>query len=69
MFVIDESIPNRKFTRAFEMENTPFGVQPEFYELETLTNDPSKINMQTTYRSVVRRDQMPELTFSLKPRT
>ena len=28
--VIHELIPNRKITRTFEMENTPFGVQLEF---------------------------------------
>lgn len=30
--------PNRKITGTFEMENTPFGVQLEFYESEPLTN-------------------------------
>ena len=28
--VIHEFSPNRKITRTFEMENTPFGVQLEF---------------------------------------
>src|SRR6266576_2030507 len=29
--VIHEFVPNKKITRTFEMENTPFGVQLEFY--------------------------------------
>src|ERR1700749_1937788 len=31
---IHELIPNKKIVRTFEMENTPFGVQLEFYEFE-----------------------------------
>src|SRR5215471_14477709 len=30
--VIHEFIPNKKIVRTFEMENTPFGVQLEFYD-------------------------------------
>src|SRR5215471_8304933 len=37
--VIHEFVPNRKITRTFEMENTPFGVQLEVYEFEQLTDD------------------------------
>src|SRR5512135_1468646 len=32
--VIHEFNPNRKITRTFEMENTPFGVQLEVCEFE-----------------------------------
>jgi uncharacterized protein YdeI (YjbR/CyaY-like superfamily) len=46
------------------MENTPFGVQLEFYELEKLTDDTSKLNMQLVYRSVALRDQMLKLPFA-----
>src|SRR5450631_4379305 len=35
--VIHEFYPNRKITRTFEMENTPFAVQLEFLEFERLT--------------------------------
>src|SRR5215467_660845 len=31
---IHEFSPNKKITRTFEMENTPFGVQLEVYEFE-----------------------------------
>ena len=39
--VIHEFVPNRKITRTFEMENTPFPVQLEFFEFEKLTDDTS----------------------------
>jgi uncharacterized protein YndB with AHSA1/START domain len=56
--VIHEFSPNRKITRTFEMENTPFGVQLEFYEFEQLTDDTSKLNMHVIYESVTHRDQV-----------
>src|SRR6476660_1538477 len=62
--VIHEFIPNRKITRTFEMENTPFGVQLEVYEFEQLTEDTSKLNMHVIYESVEQRDQVLQLPFS-----
>src|SRR3954469_7443431 len=61
--VIHEFSPNRKITRTFEMENTPFGVQLEFLEFEKLTDDTSKLNMLIVYKSVAHRDQMLQLPF------
>jgi uncharacterized protein YndB with AHSA1/START domain len=43
--VIHEFVPNRKITRTFEMENTPFPIQLEFLEFEKLTEETSKLNM------------------------
>jgi uncharacterized protein YndB with AHSA1/START domain len=62
--VIHEFIPNRKITRTFEMDNTPFGVQLEFLEFEKLTDETSKLNMHVVYRSVALRDQMLQLPFA-----
>ncbi|GAA3945374.1 ATPase [Chitinophaga oryziterrae] len=62
--VIHEFIPNRKITRTFEMENTPFGVQLEFLEFEQLTEDRSRLNMHVVYRSVAVRDQVLQLPFA-----
>jgi len=62
--VIHEFSPNQKITRTFEMENTPFGVQLEFYEFEKLTDDTSKLNMHVIYESVPQRDQMLQLPFA-----
>jgi uncharacterized protein YndB with AHSA1/START domain len=62
--VIHEFIPERKITRTFEMENTPFGVQLEVYEFEQLTNDTSKLNMHVIYESVEQRDQVLKLPFA-----
>ena len=62
--VIHEFSPNRKITRTFEMENTPFGVQLEFLEFAKLTDDTSKLNMHIVYRSVAYRDQMLLMPFA-----
>ena len=62
--VIHEFIPNRKITRTFEMENTPFGVQLEVYDFEKLTDDRSKLTMHVIYESVAQRDQVLKLPFA-----
>ncbi len=62
--VIHEFVPNRKITRTFEMENTPFGVQLEVYEFEQLPDDTSKLNMHVIYESVAQRDQVLKLPFA-----
>ena len=62
--VIHEFSPNRKITRTFEMENTPFAVQLEFLEFEKLTDDTSKLTMHVIYRSVALRDEMLKLPFA-----
>jgi uncharacterized protein YndB with AHSA1/START domain len=58
---IHEFIPNKKITRTFEMENTPFGVQLEVYDFEGLGDDRSKLNMHVVYESVAQRDQIIKL--------
>jgi uncharacterized protein YndB with AHSA1/START domain len=62
--VIHEFSPNRKITRTFEMENSPFDVQLEFLEFEELTADTSKLTIHVVYRSVAHRDQMLKLPFA-----
>ncbi|MGN6647573.1 MAG: SRPBCC family protein [Cytophaga sp.] len=61
---IHEFMPDKKITRTFEMENTPFPVQLEFLEFEKLTADTSKLTMQIVYRSNADRDQMLKLPFA-----
>jgi uncharacterized protein YndB with AHSA1/START domain len=61
---IHEFIPNKKITRTFEMENTPFGVQLEFLEFTSLTDDTSKLTMHVVYRSAAIRDQILQLPFA-----
>ena len=62
--VIHEFVPNRKITRTFEMENTPFDAQLEFLEFEQATDDTSKLTMHIVYRSVALRDEMLQLPFA-----
>ncbi|CAN5623048.1 SRPBCC family protein [soil metagenome] len=61
---IHEFIPEKRITRTFEMENTPFGVQLEFLEFEALTSDTSKLTMHVIYKSVALRDQILQLPFA-----
>ncbi|MEO8861233.1 MAG: SRPBCC domain-containing protein [Ginsengibacter sp.] len=62
--VIHEFMANRKITRTFEMEHTPFGVQLEILEFEKLTDNTSKLNMHVIYESVAQRDQLLKLPFA-----
>lgn len=62
--VIHEFSPNRKITRTFEMENTPFSVWLEYLEFEKLNDDNSKLNMHVIYESVAQRDQVLALPFA-----
>jgi uncharacterized protein YndB with AHSA1/START domain len=62
--VIHEFVPEQKITRTFEMENTHFGIQLEFFEFEKLTDDTSKLTMHIVYKSVAHRDQMLKLPFA-----
>ncbi|HTF30188.1 MAG TPA: SRPBCC domain-containing protein [Flavitalea sp.] len=55
---IHEFIPNKKITRTFEIENTPFPVQLEYLEFEKLTDDTSKLNMHIVFKSVEFRNQL-----------
>lgn len=62
--VIHEFSLNRKITRTFEMENSPFGVQLEFLEFERVTDDTSRLRMHIVFRSAALRDQMLQLPFA-----
>ncbi|MDP4221247.1 MAG: SRPBCC domain-containing protein [Bacteroidota bacterium] len=62
--VIHEFDPNRKITRTFEMENTPYGVQLEILEFETLTENTSKLKMHVIYESAAQRDSVLKLPFA-----
>ena len=62
--VIHEFVQDRRITRTFEMENTPFQVQLEFLEFEALTEDTCKLNMHIVFRSVALRDQLLKLPFA-----
>lgn len=60
---IHEFVPEKKITRTFEMENTPFPVQLEFLEFESLTEDTSRLVMHVIYKSGAHRDQMLQMPF------
>jgi uncharacterized protein YndB with AHSA1/START domain len=62
--VIHEFIPEKKITRTFEMEGTPFGVQLEIYTFERRSGNKSKLHMHVIYESVAQRDQVLQLPFA-----
>ncbi|MGZ5220304.1 MAG: SRPBCC domain-containing protein [Chitinophagaceae bacterium] len=62
--VIHEFSPNRKITRTFEMENTPFDAWLEYLVFEKLTEDNSKLTMHVVYKSVAIRDQLLQMPFA-----
>lgn len=61
---IHHFVPGKKITRTFEMENTPYGVQLEFLEFESLGAEKSRLVMHVIYRSVAVRDQILQLPFA-----
>jgi len=61
---IHEFSPNERITRTFEMENTPFPIQLEFLEFESLTDSTSKLSMHVVYKSAEHRDELLKLPFA-----
>ena len=61
---IHEFVPNKKITRTFEMENSPFPVQLEYLEFEKLTDDTSKLTMHIVFKSVEFRNQLLQMPFA-----
>lgn len=57
-------VPNEKITRTFEMSGAPFDVQLEFLEFERLTDDTSKLTMQSIFRTGAQRDQLLKMPFA-----
>ena len=62
--VIHDFLPNKKITRTFQMENTPFEAQLEFLDFESEGEQKSKLTMHIVYRTVALRDQMLALPFA-----
>jgi len=62
--VIHEFVLNKKITRTFEMENTPFPVQLEYLEFEKVTDTTSKLSMQLVFKSIEFRDQLLKMPFA-----
>lgn len=62
--VIHDLVPNQRITRTFEMEQTPFGVQLEFYTFESIGDDASNLKMHVIYESVAQRDQILQMPFA-----
>jgi uncharacterized protein YndB with AHSA1/START domain len=61
---IHEFVPNKKITRTFEIENSPFQVQLEYLEFEKLTDATSKLTMQIVFKSVELRNNLLQMPFA-----
>jgi uncharacterized protein YndB with AHSA1/START domain len=61
---IHEVVADQKIVRTFQMENTPFPAQIEFLQFDKVTENTSKITIQTIYQSVDFRDQHLKLPFA-----
>lgn len=61
---IHEVVPNERITRTFQMEGTPFPVQLEFLEFESIDADNSKLTMHIVYKSGEWRDKMLQMPFA-----
>ncbi len=59
--VIHGVSPNKKITRTFEMENTPYGIQLELIEFAKLTDNTSKLDIHVIYESADHRNQVLKL--------
>ncbi|MCW7492667.1 SRPBCC domain-containing protein [Leptospira sp. 2 VSF19] len=55
---------NESFVRTFEMENTGFPIQLEFFEFQEISETKSKLIMQIIYKSVEQRDQILKMPFA-----
>lgn len=62
--VILDFIPNQKITRTFQMEQSSFPVQLEFFEFEALSDTRSMLRMQIVFKSVAFRDQLLQMPFA-----
>ena len=62
--VIHEFIQDKKITRTFKMENTPFDVQLEFLEFDGITDETSTLNIHMIFRSMSLRDELLRLPFA-----
>lgn len=61
---IHEFTENKRIIRTFEMENTPFPVQIEYLEFESIDENNSRLNMHVVYKSVEIRDQILKMPFA-----
>lgn len=61
---IHDIIGEQLIIRTFQMENTPFPAQIEFLTFEKISDDKSKITIQSIYKSADIRDQVLKLPFA-----
>lgn len=61
---IHDVVSNQKIVRTFEMENAGLDVQLEFLQFEKLSDNTSKLTMQTIFRSEAHRAKQLKMPFA-----
>lgn len=61
--VIHSLTLNEEIVRTFEMSNTPYPPQLEFFTFEKLSEERSKLTMQVVYKSIYDRNEILKLPF------
>lgn len=62
--VIHEFTPESSIIRTFEMKDTSFPVQLEFFRFEPLTETTSRLTMHVVYQSAAVRDRLLQQPFA-----
>jgi uncharacterized protein YndB with AHSA1/START domain len=57
-------VDNEKIVRTFEMDADGFDAQLEFLQFEKLTDETSRLTIQSVYRSTEHRDRQLKLPFA-----
>lgn len=61
---IHEFIKEKRITRTFEMENTPFPVQLEYLEFEKITDETSRLSILIVFKSTEFRNMLLQMPFA-----
>lgn len=57
-------VEDQSFVRTFEMENTGFPIQLEFFTFESISENKSNLIMQIVFQSVEQRDKLLKMPFA-----
>jgi len=57
-------VEDQSFVRTFEMENTGFPIQLEFFTFQKISENKSKLTMQIVFQSVEQRDKLLKMPFA-----
>lgn len=62
--VLFNLVEDQSFVRTFEMENTGFPIQLEFFTFQKISENKSKLIMQIVFQSVEQRNKLLKMPFA-----